>query len=79
MKRNTTYILTLLLAIALISSCSDEKPKRDILVFTYDSLKFSEDVPGDYSTLENFGGDSIKNVILILGDGVGINRILHHT
>ncbi|MBX3042515.1 MAG: alkaline phosphatase [Candidatus Kapabacteria bacterium] len=76
MKRNTTYILTLLLAIALISSCSDEKPKRDILVFTYDSLKFSEDVPGDYSTLENFGGDSIKNVILILGDGVGINQVL---
>lgn len=76
MKKYVIYILASIFVVLLINSCKDEKPKRDILVFTYDSLKFSDNITGDYSTLENFGGDSIKNVIIILGDGIGINQVL---
>ncbi len=42
----------------------------------FDSIAIAKTSEADYSTLPNFGGTEIRNVILVLGDGVGLNHIL---
>ncbi len=75
MKSKSFIILSICLTLSvfhhsyLISSVYNNK-------FKYDSVTIAKTQKADFSTLANFGGTEIRNVILVLADGVGINHIL---
>lgn len=75
MQLKLRYIFALLLTLVIFQQSqlisSDYKNQ-----FKYDSIAIATTPKADFSTLPNFGGTEIRNVILVLGDGVGINHIL---
>jgi alkaline phosphatase len=77
MKKVYIFISVIsLLSIFTLINLVDSESADYVVKTKIDSIGIADNDDGDFSTLQNFGNDEIKNVILILGDGVGLNHIL---
>jgi alkaline phosphatase len=65
-----------LISIFMIINLSNIFPKDYSFIQSIDTVEISQNIGNQNYQIENFGNDNIKNVILILGDGVGLNHIV---